>query len=108
MILELRNYTNEKGMLLVERVLTNPTGQIPFDRFTGTCVIGIQGPEGVQAQQIDFPIPAHHQQEAFDLFEQSAKAFVEKMKQEASRRIMHASSMPDIPPPNNNKRKLIL
>jgi hypothetical protein len=97
MVLNMLNYTNEKGMLLVERVLIDPTNQIPFDRFIGTCMIGIQGPDGVHGQQIDFPIKANSIQEAFNNFEESEKAFVNKMHQEASRRVTVAKNLPLAP-----------
>jgi len=92
MIVKLENYTNERGMLLAERIMVDPTNKTLFDRFTGTCMIGIQTPQGTHGQQIDFPIKADSIQEAFNKFEDSAKAFVEQMKREAGKKIIRAAA----------------
>jgi predicted RNA-binding protein with PIN domain len=108
MILRMDNYTNEEGMLLVERVLVDPTNQIPYDHFTGTAMIGVKDPQSgqVHGQQIDFPVTGNTVQEAFRNFKSSAEAFIERKKQEANRRIVTADSMPQSPPHDIVKKLL--
>ena len=92
MILKLESYTNDKGMLLQERILIDGIGQ--FDKFIGTAAIGIQTEMGVHMQQIEFPIKASSLSEAFSKFEESARAHVEKLKQEANKQILIAKGLP--------------
>lgn len=64
-----------------------------LDRFTGSAVVGVQTPQGIAPQRIQFPIDATNVEQAFEKFEESAQAFIEAERQKAmGPRLVHPSA----------------
>ena len=99
MIIEIKHYTNEKGMSITERVIIDNTNPKVFDRFQGTIGIGIDTPMGPQMEHVSFPITAETIAEAFEKFEQYARAHVAKMKAE----MLKQQQQVVVPPPGAMK-----
>jgi hypothetical protein len=103
MIIKMENYANEKGMAVQERTrVDTPTPgekEVVFDRFLGTVGIAIQSQMGTRMEQIEFPIPAKSLSEAFEIFEKSARAYVQKMHDDANKKIVVARPGPPQPMP---------
>lgn len=80
MILKLEKFCNEKGFLIEERTLHgDPSRATPFERFMGT--VGLPTPDGT-IEPMEFPIKATSLEQAFMLFDQTARAAHKKILEE--------------------------
>jgi|APFre7841882654_1041346.scaffolds.fasta_scaffold73905_2 hypothetical protein len=110
MIIKMENYANERGMLVQERTRVDlpipGEKEVVFDRFLGTVGIAVNTQMGTQMQQIEFTIPAKSLKEAFEIFEKSARAHVQKLQDDANKKIVVARPGP--PPMPGPRKGLIM
>jgi hypothetical protein len=116
MIFEIKQYSNEHGMLIEERtIIKGSEGPVvKLDRFMGHAMIGVQTPMGPDTMPIQFGIDANSLEEAFMKFRDSARNYCEKMKKDSEAAAIKQSLLTPghIPPPpsqgQGSKRKLII